>query len=77
MPELQDKQSGRRSFFDPDFCESKCPICTRARRGVVWARWLQRIELLLTFGGCPWGRARARRYGVPPDQPRPESQQSK
>ncbi|MGQ9563648.1 MAG: hypothetical protein ACUVQG_09375 [Thermogutta sp.] len=60
---------GRRYFFDPDFCEKRCPICVRARRGVVWARWLQRIELLLTFGGCPWGRARQKHYGVPPNVP--------
>jgi hypothetical protein len=54
--------------FDPEFCEQKCPICTRARDGARWARFLQRIELLLTFGGCPWGRARQKKYGVRPDE---------
>lgn len=58
-------------WFDPDFCESRCPVCTRARQGHRLARLLQRIELLVTFGGCPWGRARRRKYGVEPDQPRP------
>jgi hypothetical protein len=59
-------------LFDPDFCEIRCPICTRARKGNRLARLLQRVELLLTLGGCPWGRARRRKYGVPPDQPRPD-----
>jgi hypothetical protein len=35
------------------------------------ARFLQRVEMLLTLGGCPWGRARQAKYGVPPDQPLP------
>ncbi len=61
-------------MFDPDFCETVCPICTRARRGNPFARMLQKIELLVTFGGCPWGRARRRKYGVRPDQPiRPDA----
>lgn len=54
---------------DPEFCESKCPICTRARAGNRLARFLQRIELLLTLGGCSHGRARQRKYGVRPDEP--------
>jgi hypothetical protein len=58
-------------MFHPDFCEKKCPICTRARQGRPLARFLQRIEMLLTFGGCPWGRARQRKYGVKPDEPIP------
>jgi len=57
--------------FDPDFCEHRCPICTRARKGSRWAQLLQRVEMLVTFGGCPWGRARQRKYGVPPDVPAP------
>jgi len=61
-------------LFDPDFCESRCPICTRARRGHPLARALQKIEMLVTLGGCPWGRARQRKYGVRPDQPRPANQ---
>jgi hypothetical protein len=63
----RDQEDGM-ALFDPEFCEQKCPICTRARRGIRWARFLQRIELLVTFGGCPWGRARKQKYGVPPDQ---------
>jgi hypothetical protein len=62
--------------FDPDFCESRCPICTRARKGNRLARFLQRLESLLTFGGCPWGRARQRKYGVKPDEPRPEKERA-
>lgn len=57
--------------FDADFCEYRCPICTRARQGNGLARFLQKIEMLVTFGGCPWGRARQRKYGVPPDRPIP------
>jgi hypothetical protein len=60
--------------FDPEFCEQKCPICTRARRGVRWAKFLQRLELLVTFGGCPWGRARKKKYGVRPDEEKPAGQ---
>jgi hypothetical protein len=60
-------------MFDSEFCEKRCPICTRARRGSRIAKILQSVELLLTGGGCPWGRARARRYGVRPDQPVPAS----
>lgn len=54
--------------FDPDFCEKRCPICTRARQGNRMARFLQRVEMLVTFGGCPWGRARQKKYGVRPDE---------
>jgi hypothetical protein len=60
-----------RGWFDPDFCESRCPICTRAREGNRVARFFQAIEMIVTFGGCPWGRARRRKYGVRPDQPVP------
>ena len=56
-------------MFDPDFCEKSCPICTRARSGNRLARLLQRVETLLTFGGCPWGRARQKKYGVKPSEP--------
>jgi hypothetical protein len=57
---------------DPDFCEKRCPICTRARAGNRLARIVQRIESLLTFGACPWGRARQKKYGVKPDEPLPQ-----
>ncbi len=49
---------------DPDFCEKKCPICTKAREGNRFAKFVQTVELLVTFGGCPHGRARQRKYGV-------------
>jgi len=58
-------------MFDPDFCEKQCPICTRARNGNPVARFLQTIERIVTFGGCPWGRARQQKYGVPPHKPLP------
>ena len=58
-----------KELFDPDFCEHRCPVCTRARNGNRLARVLQTIEMLVTFGGCPWGRARRRKYGVKPSEP--------
>ena len=58
-------------MFDPDFCEHRCPICTRARNGNKIARVLQAIEMIVTFGGCPFGRARQSKYGVRPDEPIP------
>ncbi len=57
---------------DSEYCEYGCPVCTRARNGVSWAIAVQKAELVLTQGGCPWGRARRRKYGVNPDQPIPE-----
>ena len=48
----------------PDDCEKKCPICTKAREGKRLARFVQAIEMLVTFGGCPHGRARQRKYGL-------------
>jgi tetratricopeptide (TPR) repeat protein len=56
---------------DPEYCESQCPICTRARQGNRLARFLQTIELLVTFGGCSHGRARRKKYGVRPNEPLP------
>ena len=59
---------------DPEFCESGCPLCTNARKGRWWARVIQKLELLITFGrGCPAGHARRKKYGVKPDQSLPES----
>jgi hypothetical protein len=58
-------------MFDPDFCEKRCPICTRARAGNRLARAVQWLEHLLTFGGCPSGRARQKKYGVKPSEPLP------
>jgi len=55
-------------MFSPEFCERQCPICTSARRGSHFAAVLQKIELFLTGGGCPWGRARQRKYGVRPNE---------
>lgn len=60
---------------DPDYCEYGCPICTRARRGNPLAQFFQKIELLVTFGGCWWGRARQKKYGVKPDEPIPKTMQ--
>ena len=60
-------------MFDPEFCEKKCPVCTRARKGNRFARILQAIETVITFGGCPWGRARQKKYGVKPNEPLPEA----
>jgi len=57
---------------DPDYCEYGCPICTRARQGNRLAQFLQKIELVVTSGGCWWGRARQRKYGVKPNEPIPE-----
>jgi hypothetical protein len=56
------------SLRDPEFCESRCPVCTNARKGRLLARIVQRIELIVTFGGCPAGRARRKKYGVGPDE---------
>lgn len=63
--------------FDPEFCESRCPVCTRARQGNRIARVLQKIEEIVTFGGCPWGRARRIKYGVRPGQSRPADSDSR
>ena len=41
-------QKAERTLFDPEFCESRCPICTRARKGSRLARIVQRLEALLT-----------------------------
>ena len=61
-----------RGLFDPDFCENRCPVCTRARKGNRFARFLQAIETVITFGGCPWGRARQKKYGAKPSEPLPK-----
>ena len=58
------------AWMDAEFCESRCPVCTRARRGNRLAELLQKLEMALTGGGCPAGRARQRKYGVRPDEPR-------
>jgi len=57
---------------DSDYCEYGCPICTRARQGNPVAKFIQKIEMLVTSGGCWWGKARQRKYGVKPDEPIPE-----
>jgi hypothetical protein len=31
---------------------------------------------MLTFGVCPWGRARQKKYGVKPDEPIPEKEKA-
>ena len=57
------------AWMDAEFCESRCPVCTRARRGNRLAKLLQKLEMALTGGGCPAGRARQQKYGVRPDEP--------
>jgi hypothetical protein len=57
---------------DPEFCEYGCPICVPARNGSKLAKAVQKVEMAITFGGCWWGRARQRKYGVTPDQPIPK-----
>jgi len=59
------------AYFSPEFCEKRCPICTRARKGSKVAGALQKVEMALTIGGCPWGRSRERRYGVRPNEALP------
>ncbi len=54
---------------DPDYCELGCPICRGARKGNGFAKALQSIEMALTFGGCWWGRAREKKYGVKANEP--------
>ena len=54
--------------LDAEFCESKCPVCTRARKGNAFAKFLVKIETIITFGGCPAGRARRKKYGVAPSE---------
>ena len=50
--------------LDPDFCEKKCPICTRARNGGRVARALQSTEMAVTFGGCPASLVLERVVGI-------------
>lgn len=51
---------------DPEYCEFGCPICRGARRGNPIYKVVQGLMMVLTLGGCWWGRARRRKYGVPP-----------
>ena len=67
---MADKGPGWR-VFDPGYCEHRCPVCTRARQGNRIAKILQFVEKLVTLGGCPWGRARQKTYGVRPNEPLP------
>ena len=59
---------------DPDYCEFGCPICRSARKGNPLAGFFQTVELVLTFGGCWWGRARRKKYGVKPNESLPPEQ---
>jgi hypothetical protein len=56
--------------LDAEFCENRCPVCTRARKGHLLAKIFQRLEMVLTFGGCPAGRDRQKKYGVKPNEVR-------
>ena len=60
-------------MFSPEFCETYCPVCVPARKGDATAQKIQAIEMKVTHGGCPWGRARQAKYGVAPTEPLPES----
>lgn len=62
--------------LDAEFCETTCPVCTRARNGNPLAKFFQAIEMFLTGGGCPAGRDRQRTYGVRPDEKRPADPRS-
>jgi hypothetical protein len=62
------------SIKDPDYCESKCPVCTRARKGNRLAALFLKIEMAVTGGGCPSGKARTKEYGVKPNETRPAGQ---
>jgi len=53
---------------DAEFCQSRCPVCTRAREGHWLARMFLKIEMAVTRGGCPAGKARKEKYGVGPDE---------
>jgi len=57
---------------DAEYCEHGCPICRGARSGNPIYNVLQTVEMAVTMGGCPWGRARKLKYGVPPNQPLPK-----
>ena len=61
-------------MLDAEFCESKCPICTRAREGKPFWVFLQKIEMFLTGGGCPAGRDRQKKYGVKPNEKIPNKE---
>lgn len=61
-------------MLDAEFCETKCPVCTRARDGKPFAVFLQKIEMALTGGGCPAGRARREKYGVKPNEKIPDKE---
>jgi len=54
--------------LDADFCEARCPVCTNARKGNKVAAFLQKLEMTLTGGGCPAGRARQKKFGVKPNE---------
>jgi hypothetical protein len=36
---------------------------------------VQKIEMAITFGGCPAGKARMKKYGVKPDEDLPADPQ--
>ena len=68
------KDTGNMKLTDAEFCESHCPVCTNARKGNKIAAFLQKIEMTLTGGGCPAGRAREKKYGVKPNEGRSNKQ---
>ena len=63
---MDDKREGG-DTFDPDFCEKRCPVCTRARLGKRWAKFLQSIEMLvkgLEASVATWVKAAKRRVST-------------
>ena len=49
-----------RGMFDPDYCEKRCPVCTRARNGIshrrgkLMNRTLNVFARLVAHVGCLW-----------------------
>ncbi|MCP4238194.1 MAG: hypothetical protein GY770_32295 [Aestuariibacter sp.] len=56
---------------DSEYCEYGCPICTNARKGHQVAQKVQKVEMAIFSGGCWWGKAREKKYGVKPNEPLP------
>lgn len=69
---MGDRDKGDKKKGDPMFCEERCPVCVNGREGKKFARALQNLEMKLTHGGCPNGRAREEMFGYPPTEKIPE-----
>jgi hypothetical protein len=51
-------------FHRPDQDLSKWERTKESR----WAKLFQAIEMFVSFGGCPWGRVRQKKYGAKPSR---------